>query len=61
MPRDGLCKIAVRLLDQKTIGEIQNVAMEGKLVGVAAGALKLARKAKQIRGLTYEIERDIGE
>ena len=61
LPRDGLGEIAVRLLDQKAVAEIEHVAMKGERIGIAAFAFRLARNAEEMRRLPDEIEPDIGE
>ncbi len=54
LPSDRLPEIAVRLLHQQAILEIENVAAERQLVGIAG----LAQKQRR---LTDQVESEIGE
>ena len=62
LPRHGLREIAVGLLDQPAIAEIEHVAAEGERVAVAALALRAAPAAfEEMRRLPDQIEAHIGE
>ena len=61
LARDGLREIAVGLLDQKTVLEIEHVAKEREFVRVTPLAFRRARDAQEMRRLTDQIEPDIGE
>jgi hypothetical protein len=59
LPRDRLCEIAVRLLDQQAIGEIHHVAAEGESVAVAALVFDGAGEAEEMRRLADLIQRHV--
>ena len=46
VPRDGLREVAIGLLDQQAIPEIEHVAVEGELVAVARFAEQQRRLAR---------------
>ena len=54
VPRDRLGEVAIGLLDQQAIAEIEHVAVEGELVAVA-------RLVQQQRRLADQVEREVGE
>ena len=54
MPSDRLREVAVGLLDQQAVAEIEHVAVEGELVSVA-------RLAEQQGRLANQVEREVGE
>src|SRR5205823_11941499 len=61
LARDGLREIAIRLLDQQAVAEIQSVAMEGERVGIAALSFDLAGETEKMRPLPQQIEADVGQ
>ena len=61
VPGDGLGEVAVGLLDQEAVAEIENVAVEGERVAVAALVLAFAGCAEQVGRLTDQVERQVGE
>ena len=54
VPRDGLREVAIGLLDQQAILEVEYVAVEGQLVAVAG-------VVQQQRRLADQVEREVGE
>jgi hypothetical protein len=61
LPRHGLGEVAIGLLDQPAIAEIQHVAAKGECVAVAAPALDLAGMVEEMRRLTDQIEAHVRE
>ena len=61
LPRHGLGEIAIGLLDQQAIAEIEHVAMEGERVAVPAPALRPRRPHEEMGRLADQIEAHIGE
>ena len=61
LPRHGLREIAVGLLDQPAIAEIEHVAVEGERVAVAPLPFGKAGGAQEMRRLPDQIEAHVGE
>src|SRR5690606_37898575 len=54
-------EIAIGLLDQQAILEVQHVAAEGERVGVPALSFRFGGDGEEMRRLPDQIERDVGE